>query len=215
MRRDDLPNWVQYPPVVVAFFALCIAIPILVGLNEKAAAFGGGLASGLAAVIAVVVGGLINRDNDRKREKHRRDLELFAAGTELALYFERIGNSLGVARDRLVEIGNSLPGATPAPKPFMYENVQTSLMDSLIPPPERLYPYFGWFPRPVAKRCINFRVSLEIATKITKLICSDETGAISSVDAKRLGDVTTKLIDRSAKADKAVTEFLSSMNLSS
>jgi len=65
----DLPPWTQNPFLVMPFFAVCIAVPLLIGMSDRAAEFAGGLSAALAAVVAVVLAGSYQRENDRARER--------------------------------------------------------------------------------------------------------------------------------------------------
>lgn len=65
--------------------AVC-AIAILVGIDEKAAAFAGGFAAAIAAVVAVVLTAHMQRDNDIAAEERRRNADAVALARELTAY---------------------------------------------------------------------------------------------------------------------------------
>jgi hypothetical protein len=69
---SGLPKWTQNPVIVVPLFGVGFAIPFVATLSDRLAAFAGGLAAALAAVVAVVLTGQMQRANDRARQ--RRDI---------------------------------------------------------------------------------------------------------------------------------------------
>jgi hypothetical protein len=85
MNRN-LPEWVQSPFVIVPFFAVCVSIPLLIGISDRAAQFAGGLTAALAAVIAVVLTGQVQRANERAREHRAHAREMRALALEIALH---------------------------------------------------------------------------------------------------------------------------------
>jgi hypothetical protein len=94
----DLPQWTQSPFVVLPFTGCCIAIPLLIGISDRAAAFAGGLTAALAAVVAVVLGGAIQRGNDRARERRAHAASMQKTVREIILsleIFEALLSALG------------------------------------------------------------------------------------------------------------------------
>jgi hypothetical protein len=63
------PDQLKTPAVFGAFFGIAFAAPLLLGISDRAASFAGGLTAALAAVVAVVLTGQVNRENERAKEK--------------------------------------------------------------------------------------------------------------------------------------------------
>jgi hypothetical protein len=89
----DLPPWTQSPFVIVPFFAVCVSIPILIGISDRAAAFAGGLFSAMAAVIAVLAAAYMQRQNERAREHREYASNMRAMSLELALHLSILRRS--------------------------------------------------------------------------------------------------------------------------
>lgn len=84
--RKRLSDWLNRPLVAFPMAGAVCAIAILVGIDEKAAAFAGGFAAAIAAVVAVVLTAHMQRDNDIAAEERRRNADAVALARELTAY---------------------------------------------------------------------------------------------------------------------------------
>lgn len=224
-----LPDWATFPPVVLGFAGICFAIPILVGISDRAAAFAGGLTSGLAAVIAVVVGGNINRENDRTRDRRQRHRELSALGIEIDIAIELAKTSfsqlngplkryyLGIERSAI-----NIPGL---PRPPSTEQVRADIVGPYLLPytepfSERIVSKIGQFPREIAVVITNYiavvRFIREVAIEIPKRQPQAFTlpsGFVSYDDAKALSGHLETAIRIAQLFNREVSAYLATLEV--